>query len=304
MKKLILLSAILFSFSGIFAQSVGINEDNSQPDASAILDVKSTSKGMLIPRLTTYQRENMANTSLGLLVFDTDTESFWYYTTAWTELISNAKESDPVFKSSVANSLTDAGSGKVITDDERTSLNSALQSESDPIYSASVASKISAEDTVRWNGIIGIPVGTIIPYAGTSVPEGWKACDGTTLSRTDYALLFAAIGTAWGTGDAATTFNLPDLRGRFPRGYDNGAGNDPDAASRVALSGGNTGDKVGSYQEDEFESHTHSLNAWGFEGSGSNNTPTDGSKAGAQMGANGGNETRHKNAYVNYIIKY
>lgn len=64
------------------------------------------------------------------------------------------------------------------------------------------------------------PPGVIAPYAAPSAPTGWLACDGAAVSRATYAALFAAIGTVWGAGDGATTFNLPDFRGQFLRGYD------------------------------------------------------------------------------------
>ena len=64
-----------------------------------------------------------------------------------------------------------------------------------------------------------LPAGTgPLPYAGSSVPNGWLTCDGTAVSRTTYAALFAAISTLYGTGDGSTTFNLPDIRQRFPLG--------------------------------------------------------------------------------------
>lgn len=62
------------------------------------------------------------------------------------------------------------------------------------------------------------PVGTINAYGGTTAPDGWMLCQGQAISRTDYADLFAIIGTAFGTGDGSTTFNVPDLRGEFLRG--------------------------------------------------------------------------------------
>jgi len=69
------------------AQSVSINEDGSAPHPSAMLDVKSLSKGMLIPRMSSQDRTDIQNPSIGLLVYDNSTESFWYYKTAgWTEL--------------------------------------------------------------------------------------------------------------------------------------------------------------------------------------------------------------------------
>ena len=62
------------------------------------------------------------------------------------------------------------------------------------------------------------PIGSILPYGGTTAPSGWFLCQGQALSRTEYADLFKAIGTNFGTGDGSTTFNIPDLRGEFLRG--------------------------------------------------------------------------------------
>ncbi|MBL7998573.1 MAG: tail fiber protein, partial [Candidatus Kapabacteria bacterium] len=99
-----------------------------------------------------------------------------------------------------------------------------------------------------------VPVGTIIAYAGESVPTKWLACDGTAIDRSGangYAELFTAIGTNWGSPNA-TQFNLPDLRGMFLRGV-NGTRSDtlsdPNAATRfVNRTGGLTGNRVGSIQ--------------------------------------------------------
>lgn len=63
-----------------------------------------------------------------------------------------------------------------------------------------------------------LPAGTIIPFAGNVIPEGFLICNGAAVSRTDYANLFAAIGTLYGTGDGSTTFNLPDARDRVLQG--------------------------------------------------------------------------------------
>lgn len=63
-----------------------------------------------------------------------------------------------------------------------------------------------------------VPPGTLIHYAGRTVPSGWLICNGANVSRTDYAALFAAIGTIYGTGNGVTTFGLPNLDGRFLEG--------------------------------------------------------------------------------------
>lgn len=58
------------------------------------------------------------------------------------------------------------------------------------------------------------PAGIVMPFAGSTAPEGWLLCDGSAVSRSTYADLFAAIGTTYGSGDGSGTFNLPDLSGR------------------------------------------------------------------------------------------
>lgn len=83
-----------------------------------------------------------------------------------------------------------------------------------------------------WEQSVGEPLimpGTVLPFAGSNTyyseydMEGrrnWLLCDGSAVSRTTYADLFLAIGTTYGAGDGSTTFNLPDMRGRVPAGYD------------------------------------------------------------------------------------
>lgn len=67
-------------------------------------------------------------------------------------------------------------------------------------------------------GIEGIPTATIVPWSSSSIPSGFLECDGTAVSRTTYATLFAEIGTLYGVGDGSTTFNLPDLQDNVPLG--------------------------------------------------------------------------------------
>ena len=64
--------------------------------------------------------------------------------------------------------------------------------------------------------IVSAPVGMISPFGGSTAPDGWLVCDGSAVSRTDYADLFAVVGTTYGAGDGSTTFNLPDCNGRVP----------------------------------------------------------------------------------------
>ena len=93
-----------------------------------------------------------------------------------------------------------------------------------------------------------IPSGAVMYFAGQTAPTGWLKANGAAVSRTAYTALFAAIGTTYGTGDGRTTFNLPDLRGEFVRGWDDGRGID----SRRAL---------GSAQSDAIRNITGKLDS-------------------------------------------
>lgn len=159
------------------------------------------------------------------------------------------------------------------------------------------------------NSSNGIPPGTIVAFGGDidRIPFGWLLCDGSSISANDkqYTNLYNAIGTSWGGN--SLSFNLPDLRGLFLRGVDNGKGNDPDIALRTAMTtGGNSGNKVGSFQPDELGSHYHLFTM--RQDPGANNEAAGGTNGvrnhAAATDPAGGNETRPKNAYVNYIIKY
>ena len=106
------------------------------------------------------------------------------------------------------------------------------------------------------------PSGTIMPFAGSAAPSGWLLCDGSSQLRSVYKNLFAAIGTNWGPGDTADSFNLPDFRGLFFRGLDidnsGYASRDPERDTRVSLQGTTViGNKVGSYQSQAMGTHDH-----------------------------------------------
>jgi microcystin-dependent protein len=71
-----------------------------------------------------------------------------------------------------------------------------------------------------------VPTGSVFYFAASSAPSGYLEANGAAISRTTYADLFAVVSTTYGSGDGSTTFNLPDLRGEFIRGFDNGKGTD------------------------------------------------------------------------------
>ena len=137
--------------------------------------------------------------------------------------------------------------------------------------------------------------GFIHEYGGMYPPDGWLECNGQELSRIEYSDLFAAIGTFWGDGDKVSTYNIPDFRGEFVRGWDHGRGIDP---NRI----------LGSFQEDSFKLHNHPYRRpIDYD---EVNTGTGGSRGvrSAWVNANtdnvGGTETRPRNKAVMYIIKY
>src|SRR5262245_46614907 len=153
-----------------------------------------------------------------------------------------------------------------------------------------------------------LPVGTIITYTSETPPPGFLECDGSQRSRADYATLFAVVGTAFGAGDGALTFNLPDLRGRFLRGWAHGTGWDPDRNIRFQIySGGISGDHVGSYQYHEVGQHFHYVTTGALNPFGNFNAITGGNAIGFATGYteyNFGSETRPVNAGVMFAIKY
>lgn len=179
---------------------------------------------------------------------------------------------------------------------------------------------------VAHNAIL-FPPGMVSPFAGDSIPAGWLLCDGSAISRTEYANLYNVIGVSWGAGDGSTTFNLPDMRGMFLRGVSGESGNDPDADERLVLNdnGGNTGNSVGSYQGDAIRNITGAVHNniqghgdWGGSSEGAlewTDAKGDASWEDNTWGYSGitfdasrvvpvGSDNRPKNVYVNYIIKY
>ena len=112
-----------------------------------------------------------------------------------------------------------------------------------------------------------VPTGTILDYAGSSIPTGFLICGGQAVSRTTYSNLFALIGTDFGSGDGTTTFNLPDLRGRVAIGRDNMGGSSANriTTGAVSIDGATVGAAGGAQTHQlttsEMPSHTHTQNA-------------------------------------------
>jgi phage-related tail fiber protein len=160
-----------------------------------------------------------------------------------------------------------------------------------------------------------LPIGTVVPFSGpvdasrNYETEGWYLCDGRSLTSDKYPLLSGVLGTSYGGGSGS--FNLPDYRGMFLRGQDQGAGHDPEVGARYLQGNAGTqvGDVVGSWQVDALGTHSHHLTGcWGVTHDGGSDYQAKSSDPGSDGGAGStdsagsGAENRPKNVNVNYLI--
>ena len=149
--------------------------------------------------------------------------------------------------------------------------------------------------------VVGFVAGDLKPWPAASVPAGWLDCDGAVVSRTTYAALFAAVGTAWGAGDGSTTFGLPDLRRRTLVGAGGAA---------TAVLGNTVGSRGGAEAHTlttaEMPAHTHptSIVAGNYVGSGfgSGNTKGPPGNTGS-AGGGGAHNNLQPSAVVRWLIK-
>jgi microcystin-dependent protein len=164
----------------------------------------------------------------------------------------------------------------------------------------------------------GCPIGGGFIWFGLpdKIPANCRICENQTFAISQFAKLYENLGTSW--GESGGNINIPDLRGRFPRGVDGAANRDPDKATRTeANTGGNTGNNVGSVQEHQVNSHKHGY-IRSFIGQSNvlfhanNNTISTGLDNASIVGVSdpnngmqleGGNETRPKNANVYFVIR-
>ncbi|QFG52720.1 tail fiber protein [Chryseobacterium sp.] len=153
------------------------------------------------------------------------------------------------------------------------------------------------------------PIGSILAFGGSreTIPLGWLLCDGAELEKSEYSDLEKILQNNWGTASSDTKFKIPNLQGQFLRGVDYDTINisDPDSDIRIANGKGQSRE-VGSFQNDEFKSHNHDYDTDNIPGNSNNGTGNDASNKNfkiTQTTNKGGNETRPKNYYVNFIIR-
>jgi len=215
----------------------------------------------------------------------------------------------------VKDTLTSGDPDKVVSgaeiDNEFNSIASAVTSKADKVAAATTdnLAALDANGNLKDSGenkesvvAIAAPVGSVVMHAAASAPSGWLECDGSNVSRSTYSDLFSAIGTNFGVGDGSTTFGLPDMRGEFVRGWDNGRGVD-------------AGRGFGTAQSDAFQNHRHSTQV--PSGAGNNFTPPpfDGPSGSISVESTPpeqvdnfstprvADETRPRNIALMYIIK-
>ena len=120
-----------------------------------------------------------------------------------------------------------AGNGKLLNLSAPNSLNAdksiiPANINGDSTQTFKVADAVNGDEALAFGQLTGY----VLPFTTSSVPNGFLECNGAAISRVVYADLFVVIGTLYGAGDGSTTFNIPDLRGEFIRGFDNGRGID------------------------------------------------------------------------------
>lgn len=181
------------------------------PDASAKLDVSSNNQGVLVPRMTAAQRTAISNPATGLLVYQTDgTSGFYFYNGSWISLSTDKLPAQS------------GQSGKILQ------TNGTTPSWTDPVITEGVRYFICATGIYPSSTNLGgdshfigeVIMAAFAPNSPHSSPSGsWLPCNGQLLNISTYQVLYSLVGTTYG-GDGVTTFALPNLNsaGKVPKG--------------------------------------------------------------------------------------
>jgi len=237
--KLFLVAAVLGCGLQLNAQ-IKIGANVSTVNAASAVEVESTTTGILFPRLTTTQMNAISTPPEGLVIFNTTEGTLYHFvSSAWTSCrdgVTKLTDADNDTKIQVEESSDEdkirfdvAGSEAMIID-AAGNVGIGTTTPAKVLHVDAQSDSVRLENLAGSGGLLGVdnfgniykttasPVGSVQMFAGSSAPSGWISCDGTAISRTTYAALFAIIGTTYGVGDGSTTFNLPDMQGRIPVG--------------------------------------------------------------------------------------
>lgn len=206
MKKTIIIAlSFLAYYQTVCAQGLSINSNGASAHSAAMLDVQSSNKGVLFPRMTTEQRRSIATPATGLLIYQTDSVSGYYYFDGinWTR---------------ITEGLT-PGTGGNAHDFIVKSANTGELSYRKAIGGVGINYIIALQGAYpSTNSIPEEPLpllGEIRLFAGNFAPLGWAFCDGRELSIAQNTALFSLLMNTYG-GNGQTTFALPDLRAAVP----------------------------------------------------------------------------------------
>lgn len=156
-----------------------------------------------------------------------------------TDLITNSR-------ADINNNFASLNTNKIETDYLDTDTTLAANSDT------KIASQKAVKTYVDSQGNNLAPTGAVTAFAGSSAPTGWLICDGSAVSRSTYADLFAIVSTTYGSGNGSTTFNIPNLKGKVPVGYNS-------SETEFDTLGETGGAKTHTLTIPEIPSHTHDI---------------------------------------------
>jgi len=287
---------------------------------SCLGDIQSSNSGSSAPS-TTVAYKIWADTSNNLLKIRNSANNGWLTIGDLTDAnnLGLATKASPTFSGTVTSSgdIVMSGTGSLQLP-AGTTAQRPTGATGDIRFNSTTAG-FEGYNGSAWGELAnGVPVGSVFNLATTTVPSGYLECNGAAVSRSTYATLFATISTTWGSGDGSSTFNLPDLRGQFVRGWAN-----------TKTNTGDDGRSFASTQSDQNKSHNHTITDPGHK----HTTTVDNTKlfpaaggttfnyggagtypgtvftmsnatTGISLADQGGTEVRVKNSALMYVIKF
>ena len=211
------------TFPGLYGQRLNVN-------ATAARNYPVQKAGSLLSLPSAYNSDTDIASHQIYIPFDADEiwrrgKDYSGNWTAWAKITVSPAELEGAVRTAAGQAVLLAGAQtargvKTFSDGLKTATPAATSNDT----------SVATTEFVRRAVDSSLPSGAVMYFAMQSAPTGWLKADGSAVSRTQYPALFAAIGTTFGAGNGKTTFNLPDLRGEFVRGWDNGRGIDPGRA--------------------------------------------------------------------------
>ena len=227
-----------FVTSQMFAQGIAVNSDSSSADANAILDVKSTTKGFLPPRMTAAQRATLSFSlgavQKGMLVADaTDGHLLSWNGSGWDSTI--LKGQDIVGVNAVTNTVSlnsGTSAGDLVTWNGTNWINSQPAVQHFSLTATNMQPYITVNYCIASSGVFPSRsddepyIGEIQIFSFGFAPTNWLQCNGQLIAISSHTAMFSLLGTYYG-GNGITTFGIPDLRGRAPLHMGTGSGLSP-----------------------------------------------------------------------------